>query len=775
MAKNVLSLQLLRNTSVIYTNKADAVAGIKSSGTQDGVIKLARYTESGATKTIFGIYNDAATGTPGMVAGYTIYESYKEAIDALQAQVDSLESGSSEAIDAIMDILGDGVSSGAGETVSEQLAALSGSTADTSGSTSVEGAKKYTDGKIDALDVTDDAAVAGQYVAAIEETDGIVAVKTRANVSEAVLNNYAKGSDSGAVASTDTVNQAISKLENQIDNVSSAVEGLDYSGITTSDSAVVTNVTETDGVISATAANVGGLKLTGYEQGTASGDVAATDTINQAFGKVENQIAAINDVVADLDGTITADTGYYINKVDEVNGKISGTTAALPTVAAIGEAGKPITAVSQSLGTISATTGTVNAEYVNVADSGNLFTGTTVEAVLAEIDAAYKAADTAIIGGASESANTLGELETLINNISADAATYTIRKDTADLPATVKERYTLVETKNGTSTDKQVSIDIPKDSHIVSINYISTSGDPHYQNLEYVYVTDSGTTSTTYVDMSALVLEAEFASGVTVGDGHVVHGVVDSTSETFLTVGANGFKLAGVQDAIDSAVSGATDKIEELSGKTVTELESSNSSITVSSTATADGTVKYDVITDASKIKMSGFTSTDVLSGITSSSSITEAFKEVDAVITANEQVTAQALNDLKASKLENIVVNGVSGTVASNTATVTIDGANVALTGYQKPASGTAIVASDDVNTAIGKLEAKLDDATAGGLNGVDAGSGITVSTLASNRQTITAKLADPANVTGIDENAIKFNATDQGLYIDTLDCGTY
>ena len=775
MAKNVLSLQLLRNTSVIYTNKADAVAGIKSSGTQDGVIKLARYTESGATKTIFGIYNDAATGTPGMVAGYTIYESYKEAIDALQAQVDSLESGSSEAIDAIMDILGDGVSSGAGETVSEQLAALSGSTADTSGSTSVEGAKKYTDGKIDALDVTDDAAVAGQYVAAIEETDGIVAVKTRANVSEAVLNNYAKGSDSGAVASTDTVNQAISKLENQIDNVSSAVEGLDYSGITTSDSAVVTNVTETDGVISATAANVGGLKLTGYEQGTASGDVAATDTINQAFGKVENQIAAINDVVADLDGTITADTGYYINKVDEVNGKISGTTAALPTVAAIGEAGKPITAVSQSLGTISATTGTVNAEYVNVADSGNLFTGTTVEAVLAEIDAAYKAADTAIIGGASESANTLGELETLINNISADAATYTIRKDTADLPATVKERYTLVETKNGTSTDKQVSIDIPKDSHIVSINYISTSGDPHYQNLEYVYVTDSGTTSTTYVDMSALVLEAEFASGVTVGDGHVVHGVVDSTSDTFLTVGANGFKLAGVQDAIDSAVSGATDKIEELSGKTVTELESSNSSITVSSTATADGTVKYDVITDASKIKMSGFTSTDVLSGITSSSSITEAFKEVDAVITANEQVTAQALNDLKASKLENIVVNGVSGTVASNTATVTIDGANVALTGYQKPASGTAIVASDDVNTAIGKLEAKLDDATAGGLNGVDAGSGITVSTLASNRQTITAKLADPANVTGIDENAIKFNATDQGLYIDTLDCGTY
>ena len=81
----------------------------------------------------------------------------------------------------------------------------------------VSGIKDEIDRKIAALDVTGDTAVAGQYVAAIEETDGIVAVKTRANVSEAVLNNYSKGSDATAVAATDTVNQAISKLENQVD------------------------------------------------------------------------------------------------------------------------------------------------------------------------------------------------------------------------------------------------------------------------------------------------------------------------------------------------------------------------------------------------------------------------------------------------------------------------------------------------------------------------------------------------------------------------------
>ena len=102
--------------------------------------------------------------------------------------------------------------------------------------------------KVAALDFTSDAAVAGQYVAAIEETDGIVAVKTRANVSEAVLNNYAKGSDATAVAATDTINKAISKLENQVDAAKTAattkvVEGTDEGNNMT----IASATSETDG------------------------------------------------------------------------------------------------------------------------------------------------------------------------------------------------------------------------------------------------------------------------------------------------------------------------------------------------------------------------------------------------------------------------------------------------------------------------------------------------------------------------------------------------
>lgn len=646
MAKNVYSLQLLRNTQ-IFADKETAISGITSAATQDGVIKLARYTEGDETKTIFGIYHDFGEGD----SGYTIYDSYQEVIDAIQEKIADLESGSTE----IMDILGDGVSTA--NTVTDQLEALSGDSASTSADTSVEGAKRYADEKV-------------------------------------------------------------------------------------------------------------------------------------------------ADAVADLDGTITADTGYYINKVDEVDGKISGTTAALPTVAAISSEGQAITAVSQSLGTVDASYGDIAAAHVTVADANSAFTATTVEDVLAEIDAAYKAADAAIIGGASASGDTLGKLEDRIEALDADAKEYSIVKTTTGLPETIKERYELKDADGNVSGD---TIDIPKDSHIVSITYDGTT-----QKLTYNYIDVSGNTQSTDVDMSELVLETEFASGVTFSNG-VAHGVVDPTSETFLTVGADGFKLSGVQDAIDSAyegldatVTGETsgshisitieevdgklvqsgltiaeeniadaDDLAELSAKTVTEIASSNSSITVDTAATtaADGTVKYDIVTDASKIKMSGFTAaTSGFTAITEDSSVEEAVEAIE-----SEYI---AINTELDKKIENIVVNSVSGSVdANHIASVTIDGSDVALSAdYEKATADTAVSSGDTIDEAIGKLEKQIENAVAGGLQEVEAGSGITVSAVASNKQTITAKLTAAADLpNNIAENAIKFDSTNNGMYIEYIDAGTY
>ena len=85
---------------------------------------------------------------------------------------------------------------------------------------------------IKSLDVAD-TAQAGKYVSQVVETDGKIAV-TRTDVSGAVLNNYAKGSDATAIASTDTLNQALSKLENKVDNIQYSVSGttLEFFGMT---------------------------------------------------------------------------------------------------------------------------------------------------------------------------------------------------------------------------------------------------------------------------------------------------------------------------------------------------------------------------------------------------------------------------------------------------------------------------------------------------------------------------------------------------------------
>lgn len=89
------------------------------------------------------------------------------------------------------------------------------------GAIAIEVARSDAKNKADiaALDVTD-AAVPGQYVSQVSETDGKIAV-VRTDVSAAPLNNYAKSATapaSTAIAATDTINQAIDKLEWALSN-----------------------------------------------------------------------------------------------------------------------------------------------------------------------------------------------------------------------------------------------------------------------------------------------------------------------------------------------------------------------------------------------------------------------------------------------------------------------------------------------------------------------------------------------------------------------------
>lgn len=224
MGKNIRSLQLLRNTT-LFNDKATAIAGIQSGATNDGTVKLARYSDSadgGKVKTVFGIcYNptdDTTSGATGF--SYTIYDSPQEVITALKGRiktnedaidvlngVDTVEGSVAKKIkDAIAGLNATIDSTGGtfvdvqvvetdgkitGVTVKENNIAsadLLGTTADTASATTAFGyiAKEAADRDkaittaINTLDV-EDTAVTGEYVSAVSETDGKIAV-TRAEL-----------------------------------------------------------------------------------------------------------------------------------------------------------------------------------------------------------------------------------------------------------------------------------------------------------------------------------------------------------------------------------------------------------------------------------------------------------------------------------------------------------------------------------------------------------------------------------------------------------------
>ena len=245
----------------------------------------------------------------------------------------------------------------------------------------VDGIKDEIDAKIAALDVTGDTAVAGQYVAAIEQTDGVVAVKTRANVSEAVLTNYAKGSDSSAVAATDTVNQAVSKLENQIDAAKAAattkvVEGTDAGNnmtitpTTGADGSVTYTVDLTD-VASATAltAEIAARKAVDGQNGDTYAANAGTNfisdatSLNDADVKLDTAIKTLSGnahdaMIARDDAVFSSAVTYvdevYASGVSYTDAKVAAEIALLDSVGSASTTGHYLTSVTITDGKITA-------------------------------------------------------------------------------------------------------------------------------------------------------------------------------------------------------------------------------------------------------------------------------------------------------------------------------------------------------------------------------------------------------------------------------------
>ena len=437
-------------------------------------------------------------------------------------------------------------------------------------------------------------------------------------------------------------------------------------------------------------------------------DTAASDTITGAKKHADTLNTAMNTRVNALEtaigegGSVEAQINAAINKLD---------------VAEVGGTGKVITTVSETDGKIAATA--IDLTAANVVATPTEVSGSAVA-----------------VEGTNVAAQ-IASLATSINTVKKDAKSYSVKKLTPEEVTTlgdtnVREAYKLIDEDNAQAGD---TIKIYKDS---SLKSVALDG----QTLNFTYILADGSEKTVGVDVSTFLAESEFGNGLEVVN-HIVNVKVDSTSETFLTVGEGGVKLSGVQDAINTAKTNLIDNATEgyntlgkLENK-IKEVDTKASGAHTVVNAKADGHVivavaksednTHDIVTVsendiasaaaltseiANRKAVTGIEgdayvkhSTDTIIGEATS------LDNADVKLATKLKAVSDDVDTIKGDKtfVKSLTVNNVPATVANNAATVTIGGADIKLTGYTAPSGGGAILPINTVNQAIYALEDQL------------------------------------------------------------------
>lgn len=217
-----------------------------------------------------------------------------------------------------------------------------------------------------------------------------------------------------------------------------------------------------------------------------------------------------------------------------------------------------------------------------------------VAAVAADLTAAAVAA-TAIAGDGSTVAvvgDTVAEqiqsLGQTLKTVEGNAAHYKVAKLTEEEvnklsdSANVREAYNVVSWTGdeATTTPTQVgeTIKIYKDAALLSVTpEDGVAGENTV--IKFTYSLANGTQKEVSVDLGKAIFESEMGNGMQVVD-HKIAIKLDATNENaFLTVGADGLKLSGVQNAIDTAV--ANKNVSAVGDEYITAT-AANNNVTVS-------------------------------------------------------------------------------------------------------------------------------------------------------------------------------------------------
>ena len=609
---NIYSLQLLRNTSKLYADRATALAALTGStvpdGAQDGTPVLARYKGTdNKIYTLVGFYakHESISGDVSGDTHMTVfdYEGNEAKINEIIAKINSLDA----------------------PTVADENKIITDVTQE--------------DGKITA---------------------------TASNITSVKLSGYTVGGDdSGKIASGDTLGQALGKLQGQINGMDLAV----VSG----EGNVITAVSEADGKVSASKTPIKDVKLTGYEKTTADTAIKPTDDIEDALSKLENRIIASQSAttLSAADKSVTVVTGT------------TGTTVAVNIKS--GEKVIKLDNPQEGNGGI----------YTDIKLSGVTVSDTNVKEAWG------------LFSGQEQLGSTI--------KIYKDSSLYSVYLGHVDDHITSPTDPTVVP---GTGSEA----------------------------LCFIYLKTDGTYELVAINVEAFLQESEFKDGLVVSNHEVKVSAdtasekiitsykPDGTSETtadVLTVSATGVKVSNIQAAINAKV--GTLDATVTGGTTAGTASSGHIQVIV---AEDDGKLTGVTVTEANIANASDL---DALSGKT---------------VTAVEMTGGTAAT-----------ANTEDGT---KKITINTDGSQIFATGYAKGTDASAIAAADTINAALSKLENQVDKAKAAAttevIEGTDVGDNLSIaSATAPNGHVIyTVNLSDVASASALTDEIAARKAVD-------------
>lgn len=474
----------------------------------------------------------------------------------------------------------------------------------------------------------------------------------------------------------------------------------------------------------------------------------ADNAVSELKGAATKTVKELEDELTTLNGDDST--------VGSVDKKIKDATTGM-TLAAVAEEGSIITSVAQENGKVAAVKTPIKdvklKGYAKGTETGAIAEEDTLVQALSKIE--NNAANASVSIKADDKILSKDSNNALFASVTLSAVTPT---DTA-----VREEYTIVG-KDGADLAEGKHIKVYKDSSLKSLELVAEN-DTHQagQFLKYVYVDVNGDDQTVYVDCSTLLAQSEFKNGLQVNTAGEVSVKLATDSEEYLTVDENGIKLSGVKTAIENAKKNAA----------VIVSADTNQHVSVVESAGADGgkvfTVSDNVAGD--NVKMKGFTAdAKGFTGITETSTVSQAVKNIEEEILKNEEVVAASLNDLKDTKLDKILLNDTEVSVTKNsdkisTAKLIIDGSTITLKNYTT-ATAAEPAEGDTINAAIAKLYASIGSNS----SSVKAGDGIKVAT--DDPSKVSVKAADAIT----EENIANFGfAADGTLILKKIDGGTY